>query len=286
MLVVAWVRLCCAVVRLARGLALIECVCAGLQTAKQLVEAGALVVAADVKIDNLQTQVSSWCKRAGGKCTDGGVHAAVGSRVTRGAGFVQTCDVTREAEVEALVDACVKHFGRIDVMVANAGIVGDFIMYNAISEEDWMPVLKVNTLGVFYCVKHAAVKMQELGIKGSIVNTASVAGMRSGAGPVPYSASKAAVISITQVVANQLYKSGIRVNAVAPGLVETGMTREFFDAARERGTIHKMGTVRSCAVGCEESECGCTDQRVRPPWQPDRSGKFDLLFGIGGQLVH
>ena len=77
--------------------------------------------------------------------------------------------------------------------------------------------------------------------RGSIICTASVAALRSGAGGVPYSASKAGVISLVQTAANQLYGTGVRVNAICPGLIETGMTQPIFDQARSRGTEHKIG---------------------------------------------
>jgi NAD(P)-dependent dehydrogenase (short-subunit alcohol dehydrogenase family) len=77
--------------------------------------------------------------------------------------------------------------------------------------------------------------------RGSIVCTASVAGLRSGAGGMPYSASKAGVISLVQTAANQLAGTGVRVNAICPGLTETGMTKPMFDAARERGSERKLG---------------------------------------------
>jgi len=77
--------------------------------------------------------------------------------------------------------------------------------------------------------------------KGAIVCTASVAGIRANAGPTPYSASKAGVISLVQTTANELYGTGVRVNAVCPGLIETGMTKPIFDGARARGNEGKIG---------------------------------------------
>jgi NAD(P)-dependent dehydrogenase (short-subunit alcohol dehydrogenase family) len=90
--------------------------------------------------------------------------------------------------------------------------------------------------------------------RGSIVCTASVAGLRSGAGGMPYSASKAGVVSLVQTAANQLAGTGVRVNAICPGLTETGMTQPFFDRARERGTEQKLGQLNPLrrAAGPEE----------------------------------
>jgi NAD(P)-dependent dehydrogenase (short-subunit alcohol dehydrogenase family) len=101
-------------------------------------------------------------------------------------------------------------------------------------------VLRVNLIGPFLAIKHAAPHMADKR-RGSIILTASVAGLRANAGGSPYSASKAGVISLTQTAANSLLGSGVRVNAICPGLIETGMTRELFEAARQRGTDRKIG---------------------------------------------
>jgi NAD(P)-dependent dehydrogenase (short-subunit alcohol dehydrogenase family) len=101
-------------------------------------------------------------------------------------------------------------------------------------------VLRVNLIGPFLALKHAAPVMRDAG-GGSIVCTASVAGLRSGAGPSAYSASKAGVINLVQTAAHQLVGSGVRVNAVCPGLIETGMTRPMFDMARAAGSDKKIG---------------------------------------------
>ena len=104
----------------------------------------------------------------------------------------------------------------------------------------WQEVLQVNLVGTFLCIKHAAPRMIEAGA-GSIVCTASVAGLRANAGGPPYAASKAGVISLAQTVATELTGTGVRINAICPGLIETGMTRPIFERARERGTDHKIG---------------------------------------------
>jgi len=89
---------------------------------------------------------------------------------------------------------------------------------------------------------------------GSIILTASVAGLRSNAGPTDYSASKAAVISIAQTVAYQLAGTGVRINAICPGLVETGMTRAMYDAARARGTERRIGQLNPLRRGAVADE--------------------------------
>ncbi|MCA3756934.1 MAG: SDR family oxidoreductase, partial [Phenylobacterium sp.] len=104
----------------------------------------------------------------------------------------------------------------------------------------WAEVLRVNLIGPFLAIKHASRVMVPRG-RGSIVMTASVAGIRSGAGGLPYSASKAGVINLAQTAANDLYGTGVRVNAICPGLIETGMTKPIFDGARARGNEAKIG---------------------------------------------
>jgi len=126
------------------------------------------------------------------------------------------------------------------VLYANAGVSGGFRNFLELSAQDWMDVLSVNLIGVYLAIKHAA-RIMVPNKKGAIVCTASVAGIRSGAGGAPYSASKAGVISLTQTSANLLAGTGVRINAVCPGIIETGMTKPIFDRAKERGTEGKIG---------------------------------------------
>jgi NAD(P)-dependent dehydrogenase (short-subunit alcohol dehydrogenase family) len=149
-------------------------------------------------------------------------------------------DVSDKSFVEALVSAAEAREGGLSVMFANAGISGGLNGLLDLSVEEWERVLKINTIGVFLAVQAAARAMLPRRA-GSIICTASVAGLRSGAGGMPYSASKAGVVSIVQTGANQLSGSGIRINAICPGLTETGMTQPVFDRARERGTEGKIG---------------------------------------------
>ena len=150
-------------------------------------------------------------------------------------------DASNEADVLGAVDLAVERFGALDVCFANAGISGiGMPPFFELGADDWAVILKVNLIGVFLAIKHASRVMRPRG-KGSIICTASVAGIRSGAGGGPYSASKAGVINLVQTSANFLTGTGVRVNAICPGLIETGMTKPLFDYARSRGSEDKVG---------------------------------------------
>lgn len=149
-------------------------------------------------------------------------------------------DAGDDAFVKSLVDRAEADFGGLDVFWANAGISGGFAPLHEQTADYWANILRVNLIGPFLAVKYASAAMIPRG-RGAIICTASVAGIRSGAGGPAYSASKAGVINLVQTAANELYGTGIRVNAVAPGLIETGMTKPIFDGARARGNEDKIG---------------------------------------------
>ena len=158
-----------------------------------------------------------------------------------------------EEVVRELVRECVANLGGLEVFFANAGISGGLIPLLDLTSDDWRDVLQVNLIGPFLAVKHGASYMKEHS-GGSIVCTASVAGLRSGAGSSPYSASKAGVISLVQTAANQLTGTGVRVNAICPGLTETGMTKPIFDGARAAGKGHKIGQLNPTQRGGRPEE--------------------------------
>ncbi|CAI2178507.1 16158_t:CDS:10 [Funneliformis geosporum] len=148
-------------------------------------------------------------------------------------------DAASEDDVKSTVDDAIKKFGRLDVFFANAGILRTTRIHD-LEPSKFMEVMRVNVLSVFLAIKHASTAMKITGIDkkqsgGSIIAIASVAGLRSGAGPIDYSASKAAVINMIQVGACHLTNTNIR------GLVETSMTTLLFDYARTRGTLNKVG---------------------------------------------
>ncbi len=152
----------------------------------------------------------------------------------------RSLDIATEDNVQGLIETCETELGGLDVIYANAGVSGGRVPLLEGSPEDWLEILRINLVGPFLAIKHGAPKMVARG-GGSIICTASVAGLRSGAGATPYSASKAGVISLIQTSANQLAGTKVRVNAICPGLIETGMTKPVFDRAREKGTENKIG---------------------------------------------
>ncbi|WP_374574248.1 SDR family NAD(P)-dependent oxidoreductase [Phenylobacterium sp.] len=155
-------------------------------------------------------------------------------------------DAGEEAFVESLIARVVSEFGGLDACWANAGISGGWTAFDEQDAAFWAEILRVNLIGAFLAVKHASRVMIPKG-KGSIICTASVAGIRSGAGGAPYSASKAGVISLAQTSANEFYGTGVRVNCICPGLIETGMTKPIFDGARARGNEDKIGQLNPLA---------------------------------------
>lgn len=205
----------------------------GRASAKLFASAGAHVVAADLSDDVAQTvgEISN----AGGSAT------------------ALTMDAGEESDVIKLVNLACETYGGLDIFYANAGITGGHRELLTGTPELWMNVLRVNLIGPFLAIKHAAPKMRARG-GGSIICTASVAGLRSGAGPAQYSASKAGVINLVQTSAQTLASTGIRVNAICPGLIETGMTKAAYDHARSVGKEDKIGQLNPLQRGGEPTE--------------------------------
>ncbi len=149
-------------------------------------------------------------------------------------------DAGSEKDVIAYVDKALSAYGKLDAIWANAGVSGGLVPLAEQTVEHWQEVLRVNLIGPFLAIKHSMphlIKQKS----GAIVCTASVAGLKSGASGHPYGASKAGVISLVQITAYSLTGTGVRINAVCPGLIETGMTKPVFDRAKERGTQDKIG---------------------------------------------
>lgn len=162
-------------------------------------------------------------------------------------------DAGNEDDVTKAVALACDRFGGLDVMFANAGISGGMANIFDTDVSLITEVLRVNLIGPYLAVKHAAPRIAERG-GGAIVLTASVAGIRSGAGSPAYSASKAGVINLAMVSAQQLSGSNVRVNAICPGLTETGMTRPTFDYAREAGKMDRVGRLNPLRRGAQPEE--------------------------------
>jgi NAD(P)-dependent dehydrogenase (short-subunit alcohol dehydrogenase family) len=149
-------------------------------------------------------------------------------------------DAGSETDVQRLVATAIDRFGGLDIAYANAGVSGGLPGIFDLTVEEWQALLQVNLIGPWLLIKHAAPKMMERG-KGSIICTASVAGIRSGAGGPHYSASKAGVINLVMTAAQQLSGTNVRVNAICPGLIQTGMTQRAFDYAADKGVTDRIG---------------------------------------------
>lgn len=187
--------------------------------------------------EGAQVLIADWAEE-GLKETESLI-AAEGGKV-----ISQRADAGKETDVENLVDRAVSELGGLDVFFANAGISGGSWAFEDTTVEAFHETLRINLIGPFLAIKFASPHMKKQG-KGSIICTASVAGIRAGAGPIAYSASKAGVINLVQTSANVLRGTGIRVNAICPGLIETGMTKPMFDYAKSRGNERRLGQLCS-----------------------------------------
>jgi NAD(P)-dependent dehydrogenase (short-subunit alcohol dehydrogenase family) len=143
-------------------------------------------------------------------------------------------DVSAEPDVAALVGLAVDRFGGLDCMFNNAGVGGAFGPIGETTVEEWDFTFAVLVRGVFLGMKHASTRMKAQGRGGSIINTASVAGIGGGAGPHAYSAAKAAVANLSRAVSAEMAAHRVRVNAIAPGLIKTPLATGHREDAWER----------------------------------------------------
>jgi NAD(P)-dependent dehydrogenase (short-subunit alcohol dehydrogenase family) len=163
-------------------------------------------------------------------------------------------DAGVEADVQKIVKTAIDTYGDLHVAFANAGVSGGMAGIFDLKPEEWAEILRVNLIGPWLMVKHAGQAMMDGGKGGSIILTASVAGIRSGAGGPAYSASKAGVINLAMVSAQQMSETGVRVNAICPGLTETGMTKPTFDYARDKDVMHKVGRLNPLRRAAQPDE--------------------------------
>ena len=161
----------------------------------------------------------------------GGEQTAADIRTAGGRALFVQVDVTDRASVDALVQAAQAHFGRIDVLVNNAGVLRDRSLLK-MTEQDFDFVINVNLKGVFNCTQAVAPLLAAQG-SGVILNASSVVGVSGNYGQTNYVASKAGVIGMTKVWARELGPKGVRVNAVAPGFISTEMLAGIPDKVME-----------------------------------------------------
>lgn len=183
------------------------------------------------------------------------VHETAASiKAAGGEAIARQMDAGSEHDVAAMVAAARDSHGRIDIAFANAGVSGGLPGVFDETPEAFAELLRINLIGPWLMVKHAGKALWDQGEGGSIILTASVAGIRSGAGGPAYSASKAGVINLAAVSAQQLTGTGVRVNAICPGLTETGMTKPTFDYARDKGVTHKLGQLNPLKRAAQPDE--------------------------------
>lgn len=176
----------------------------GLATAQRLGSEGARLVLVDLDAQRLQDAVAR-LKAAGAPDA-----------------WPAACDVSVEAQVEAALTATLQRFGRLDVVVNNAGLMS-FKPLHEFTGEDWNRILSVDLLGAFFFIKHAFTRMKP---GGAIVNISSIHALQTAPLAAPYAAAKAALLSLTRTAAMEGQSRGIRTNAILPGAIDTPMLRE------------------------------------------------------------
>ena len=157
--------------------------------------------------------------------------AAINERLSAAGGHGRMLNVTDAGSIDALIDAIASEFGAVSILVNNAGITRDNLLMR-MKDEDWQAILDTNLTSVYRTSK-AVMRAMMKARRGRIVNIASVVGVTGNAGQANYAAAKAGIIAFSKSLAKEIGSRGITVNVVAPGFIDTDMTRALPDAARE-----------------------------------------------------
>lgn len=198
--------------------------------------------------------------KAGAKVVVAGRREAEGAetvdqvRAAGGDALFVKMDVSRAAEVQALVQKTVEKFGRLDVAFNNAGIEGNWKPITEQSEEDWDSVIDINLKGVWLCLKYEIRQMLKQGGGGAIVNMSSIGGLMGGAGAATYNASKHGVIGLTKSAALENATNGIRVNAVCPAVIETAMGDRLFGDPQINKRVLRLHPIGRFGTSMEVAE--------------------------------
>ena len=211
----------------------------GAAAALRFASEGAAVVVSDINAEHA-TKVAAEIAKAGGSA------------------MAMRTDVGSESDVADLVNRAVSEYGRLDVMVNNAGIGGLETSVDTIEDSAWRKLMSINLDGVFYGVKHAARVMKAGKIKGSIINVSSILGLVGFQHAVAYTAAKHGVVGLTKAAALELAPLGIRVNTVNPAFIKTPMITGLEDAVLPMHPAARLGTPEEvaaliCFLGADEA---------------------------------
>ena len=201
----------------------------GKAIAQRLAQAGATVAIADLNLENAQKTAQEIGQNA----------------------IALHLDVSNAQSVRQAIDTCLSHWNHIDILVNNAGIVGSGTPVKDLTEEDWHHVLNINLTGVFLCARAVLPTMLKQK-KGAIVSVASIAGKEGNPNMAPYAVSKAGVIGFTKSLAKEHLHDGIRVNCVAPALIQTplldGVEQKQIDYLTSKIPMGRLGQPEEVAA--------------------------------------